>query len=273
MAFLDYAGLSRFKSNLDTLFSGKKNTQSAVSDPTASGTATKFISGITQNAQGVISPSKASLPTASTSGAGIVQLNDTLSSSSTTQALTAKQGASLNQAIENVQDGLAIVANGNTHAAIAAGQFVYVKNHSSLSEGVYTANDAIAANATLSSSNLTADPQGGLNSLYGSINTLNSNIGKLVANGSITQEHIYCLHCEELTISNAVFDILYNPNDNQGIQNFSVCLTNGTNIYCCVAKISLSNGQLSITNAYRRETGASGVDAWNVSIRNIRMIA
>lgn len=70
--------------------------QTAVSNPTASGTATAFVSGISQNAQGVISPTRASVPTASTSVAGLVQLNNTLTSSSTSQALTAAQGKALN---------------------------------------------------------------------------------------------------------------------------------------------------------------------------------
>lgn len=105
------------------------------------------------------------------------------------------------------------------------------------------------------------------------VTELNSNIGKVVANGSITQGHIYCIHLVESTIANAPFNIIYNPNDNNGTQSFSVCLTNGTNIYCCTAKISLSNGQLSVSEAYRKETGASGADTWNVSIRVIRMIA
>lgn len=64
-----------------------------------------------------------------------------------------------------IQDGLAIVAVGDTHGAITAGQFVYVKNHSTLQEGLYTASANIAANATLSGSNLTADSKGGLNAL------------------------------------------------------------------------------------------------------------
>ena len=68
-------------------------------------------------------------------------------------------------AINGIQDGLAIVANNNTHVAITAGQFVYVRNHSTLTEGLYVASTNIAANATLSSSNLTADAAGGLNSL------------------------------------------------------------------------------------------------------------
>lgn len=76
-------------------------------------------------------------------------------------------------AINGIQDGLAIVANGNTHVAITAGQFVYVRNHGTLTEGLYVASTNIAANATLSSSNLTADAAGGLNAL-------NSNIANLI---------------------------------------------------------------------------------------------
>ena len=75
-----------------------------------------------------------------------------------------------------LQDAMAIVANGNTHAAIASGQFVYVRNHSSLADGLYKATTAIATNGTLSTSNLAADVSGGLNALKADVDTLNSNI-------------------------------------------------------------------------------------------------
>lgn len=65
----------------------------------------------------------------------------------------------------NLAAGMAILANNNTHAAIASGQYVYVRGHSTLAEGLYTANAAIAANGTLSTSNLTAVSGGGLNGL------------------------------------------------------------------------------------------------------------
>ena len=113
----------------------------------------------------------------------------------------------------------------------------------------------------------------GNTSVQAQINSLNSNIARVVPNGNVEQGHIYCLHLVEATIASATFEILYNPNENQGIQNFSVCLTNGTSIFCCTAKISLSNGQLSISEAYRVDTGSAGEQAWNVSIRTIRMIA
>lgn len=67
--------------------------------------------------------------------------------------------------IDNLQNALAIIASGNTHAAIGAGQYVYVRGHATLAEGMYRAASAIAANGALSSGNLTAVNGGGLNAL------------------------------------------------------------------------------------------------------------
>ena len=69
--------------------SGYKPTQTAKSSPTASGSTTSFIDTISQDANGVITATKKSLPTASTSTAGIVQLNNGRTSTSTTVAPTA----------------------------------------------------------------------------------------------------------------------------------------------------------------------------------------
>ena len=77
----------------------------------------------------------------------------------------------VNAEINSIADGLAIISNNNTHAAITAGQFVYVRGHGSLSDGLYVATSNIAANGTLSGSNLTADSSGGLNSVYASLNS------------------------------------------------------------------------------------------------------
>ena len=77
-----------------------------------------------------------------------------------------------------VENSIAIVATGNTHAAISSGQYVYVKEHASLADGLYTASTNIAANATLSSSNLTAVSSGGMNALKASVDTLNSKLPK-----------------------------------------------------------------------------------------------
>lgn len=77
-------------------------------------------------------------------------------------------------AVQAGSEAIAIVSLGNTHGAIDAGQYVYVRGHNSLAEGLYTANSAIAANATLSSSNVTAVSGGGLNALNSKIATSDS---------------------------------------------------------------------------------------------------
>ena len=88
----------------------------------------------------------------------------------------------VNTSLAGVEDGLAIVATGNTHAAITAGQFVYVKEHNTLPEGLYTASSNIAANATLSTTNLTADSKGGLNALSDHIANIES-----ITTGTVTE--------------------------------------------------------------------------------------
>lgn len=88
---------------------------------------------------------------------------------STGQALVKKSASDYDTEWQKLNaatpESLAIVANGNTHAAISAGQYVYVRGHATLAEGMYRAASAIAANAALSSSNLTAETSGGLNAL------------------------------------------------------------------------------------------------------------
>mgnify|MGYP002521945797 CR=1 FL=1 len=74
----------------------------------------------------------------------------------------------LSGAIASVENGIAIVANGNTHAAIAKGQYVYIKGHGTLAEGLYKATAAIALNGELSTTNVTAASGGGFNDLLNS---------------------------------------------------------------------------------------------------------
>lgn len=100
----------------------------------------------------------------------------------------------IDTAVNGLQDGMAILANGNTHASIASGQYVYVRNHSSLAEGLYKATTAIATNGTLSTSNLTADSSGGLNDLQNQITTLNSNLTPI-----IEQPSTLCDDCNNAT--------------------------------------------------------------------------
>ena len=64
----DHDGRYYTEAETDTKLSGKKNTQAAVSDPAASGTAAAFIASVSQNAQGVITPTKKTVRTFTKSG-------------------------------------------------------------------------------------------------------------------------------------------------------------------------------------------------------------
>jgi hypothetical protein len=66
----------------------------------------------------------------------------------------------IDTALGGLDAGIAIVANGNTHAAISEGQYVYIRGHNSLAEGLYRATANIAANGTLSGSNVTSAVMG-----------------------------------------------------------------------------------------------------------------
>ena len=59
-----------------SLNSAKKNIQSTVSDPTANGSAVAFIDSISQDAQGVITPTKKTVPTATQSADGLMSAAD-----------------------------------------------------------------------------------------------------------------------------------------------------------------------------------------------------
>ena len=89
----------------------------------------------------------------------------------------------LDAAISAGSGAIAIVSVGNTHAAISSGQYVYVRQHGSLSEGLYKATTNIAANGTLSGSNLTAVSGGGLNAVY---SALSDQIANLVERQNIS---------------------------------------------------------------------------------------
>ena len=79
----------------------------------------------------------------------------------------------------NATDGaIAIVSNGNTHPAIPSGNYVYIRGHGSLSEGLYknSTSGTIGVNATLSTSNVSAISSGGMNEMKSITDTLNGKI-------------------------------------------------------------------------------------------------
>ena len=88
------------KSKLDNITEGATANIGTITGITMNG-ASKGTSGIVD--LGTIITEHQTIPTGSTSQVGIVQLNDTLTSTSNTQALTAKQGKVLNDKIEAFQ--------------------------------------------------------------------------------------------------------------------------------------------------------------------------
>ena len=75
---LDITGLSHFWQKILSQLQDKKTIQTAVTDPTASGVAVAFIDSISQNTQGVIVPTKKTVPNASQSSAGLMSAEDKL---------------------------------------------------------------------------------------------------------------------------------------------------------------------------------------------------
>lgn len=105
------------------------------------------------------------------------------------------QITSQNEAIANVQNGLAnIVGNTNTTGStLAVGQFVYVKGHSTIAEGLRKVTASISANASITTSNTTAVSGGGLNEL-------NSNMVKKTDRVAIDRTtNSSCADCDALT--------------------------------------------------------------------------
>ena len=81
-----------------------------------------------------------------------------------------------NASLIKTEEALAIISTGNTHGAINAGQYVYVRAHSTLAEGLYLASANVAANGTLSGSNVTAVSGGGLNALNSNLTDLEGRV-------------------------------------------------------------------------------------------------
>ena len=91
-----------------------------------------------------------------------------------------------NDSLSAEQNGLAyIVGNTNTTGGtLAVGQFVYVKGHSTIPEGLRKVTSSISANGSITTSNTDACSEGGLNAL-------NSKIDQIVAPNAGSHNSIY----------------------------------------------------------------------------------
>ena len=78
-------------------------------------------------------------------------------------------------AVESNSEALAIVINGDTAPkAITSGQYLFIKNHTTLPTGGYHATANIANGAAVTSSNVAQDADGIANALNGNVANLNS---------------------------------------------------------------------------------------------------
>ena len=126
---------------------------------------------------------------ASTSAYGMTMLSTSVTSTSTATAATPSAVKTVNDkvgsgtlvgftatdltgaanelktSLNQIEDAIAYVQDGDTASrTYTAGQFVYLKNHPTLAEGLYTVNDSIPQGNSVTG-HMTADPSGGLNSL------------------------------------------------------------------------------------------------------------
>lgn len=85
-------------------------------------------------------------------------------------ALDARQGKALNDSLAVTQSNIAIIVNGNkTTTTISEGQYVYIKNSTVLTEGLYTAKSNVPSGTTVSTTYFSAVSGGGLNAIQQSI--------------------------------------------------------------------------------------------------------
>ena len=86
-------------------------------------------------------------------------------------------------------DSFAVVANGDTHSALTAGDCVYVINNGNLAEGLYRVTTNVGQNVALTTLNTAAVPRGAINKLNSDINTLYSRLPKIITQ-SVTYSDI-----------------------------------------------------------------------------------
>jgi len=154
-------------------------------------------------------------------------------------------------------DAIAILANGNTHAAITSGQYVYVKNHASLTEGLYVATTNIAANATLSGSNLSADSSGGLNAALASAKSYTDGLIGTVPSGNTVEGQI-------TSLSNQIgnFKLIKTSVSGNGSKNITVANSSRLVLHIFGEAASYN------TIAHVRATGNGTVRAYPLNMAN-----
>ena len=134
---------------------------------------------------------------------------------------------SQNEAVANVQNGLAyIVGNTNTTGGmLSIGQFVYVKGHSTIAEGLRHVTADIGAGGNITTNNTSACSGGGFNAL-------NNQISHIETNGYYTSSETTW----DAAIENYVDSL---PND--GKTHIGFVQRSGAGIVMCIIQ-KISNG-------------------------------
>ena len=104
--------------------------------------------------------------------------------------------------------------------------------------------------------------------------TIRFNSPKVVANGSLEDNHIYLVYCKDYSVNSGEFFFMFATFTDITINNqrVGVNLTNGTYMYSGMASISYSNGTLSFSEQKMQGSGSFGVTNWNLSILKIYQI-
>ena len=147
--------------------------------------------------------------------------------------------------VNNVENALAIVIDGDTAPkAITAGQYLFIKNHSTLATGGYHATVNIASGGAVSGSNVSADADGIANSIYSRITGIHTTVAISNGVGSISNAAIK-------TTSAIVIQI--HRDDTSGyiweyLWAYARCTSNGSaNIYVRKSDGTLVSGNMVIS--------------------------
>lgn len=159
----------------------------------------------------------------------------------------------ISQSMQKIDDafsanvgGIAIIANGDIHAAITNGQYVYVENNThSLSDGMYVATANIAENGTIDSSVVS---NSSLSSGGGALNVLNDHIvsitpltKEVTVNKTVPSFDNQFLAIPDLTSTNKILGMQYVASNgqnnivfpapfwNSSENKWQVAVTNSTN--------------------------------------------
>lgn len=135
--------------------SGYKTKQTAKTSPTASGTTTAFIDTISQDENGVITATKKNIQSATTQQAGIVQLNNTLTSTATNQAATANVVKLTNDKFADYS--LISHVHDQYLTAVPSDYKTYSETQQTLSGDGYATQDQLNEKSTVSVDNVKAD--------------------------------------------------------------------------------------------------------------------